>query len=563
MSETPKFCWEVTVDGPGMSPSKRVRLKEHVSVGRDEDSDISFSDSMVSRRHASFQQRDGSLYIADLGSTNGTYVNDVRIQGERVLRDGDVVSLGGASLVCHEAKLDDESQDDVAHGVVKSTYKRSLTSRNIRKMVDVGEMVHADRSLGVVCQATNTLVGHLPLPEIFDKILEAILEAIPAQRAALMLLEGRPAVPSLKATRMRNGVEMGDIRQDIVQRVLEMGQAFLVRDGLDEPAEEESPPSNSDPIRSVMCAPLWSTSSNKGMGRVLGLIYLDNLSDRPPLADRDLHVLIMLANIAATKIENARLVEESLQQQRIEEDMRLAAAIQADLLPRSAPVVPGYSVCGKTEPCRPVGGDYFDFDHDGRTLHFALADVSGKGTGAAMLMVALRATVRAHWRDGALTQATARINRTFHQTVPPDKYATFFVARLDTMTGRLEYVNAGHNRPLLIGADGQWQRLEVGGTIIGAFPDATYEQESVVLEPGACLLVFSDGISDAWHNQEDADHHLVKLALERRPSEVTALRSTIFESVEPANDDRTLIIVERLAETMTETPSPPSAARRR
>jgi sigma-B regulation protein RsbU (phosphoserine phosphatase) len=548
MSEMQKFCWEVTVESSGMSPSKRVRLRGRVTVGRDEDNDISFSDTMVSRRHARFEQRGGSLYLVDLASTNGTYVNDVRIQGEKILRDGDVISMGGASLVCHETSVEGESQEDFAHGEVKTTRKRSQTTRIVRRMVDVGDLVHGDRSLGVVCQATNTLVGHLPLTEIFDRVLEAVLEAIPAQRVALMLLEGQPPLPTLKATRMRDGVDIGEIREDIVQRVLEKRQAFLLRDGLEDFAADDSPGESFDPIRSVMCAPLWATSGGKGMDRVLGLIYLDNLSDRPPLADRDLHVLIMLANIAATKIENARLVEESLETQRIEEDMRRAAAIQADLLPRSAPVVPGYSLCGKTEPCRLVGGDYFDFEHDGRTLYLALADVSGKGTGAAMLMVALRATIRAHWRDGALTQATARINRTFHQTVPPDKYATFFVARLDAASGRLEYVNAGHNRPLLIQPDGQLQRLEVGGMVVGAFPEATYEQETVVLEPGACLVVFSDGISDAWRSPEEADHDLVRLVLERERGDLSALSSRIFTSVEGSNDDRTLILVERMAD---------------
>jgi sigma-B regulation protein RsbU (phosphoserine phosphatase) len=547
MSETRRFCWEVTVDGSGMSPSGRVRLKERATVGRDEGNDISFPDAMVSRRHAELQQRDGSLYVVDLDSTNGTYVNDFRIHGEKILRDGDVVTVGGLSLVCHETACEGESPDEVAHGAVKTTLKRSSTMRAIRKMVDVDELVHEDRSLGVVCQVANTLVAHHPLPEIFDRVLAAVLEAIPAQRAAIILLEGEPAVPRLKTARMRAGVDMGEIRQDVVQRVLEERKAFLVRDTFDDPTPREPSVGPADRIQSVMCAPLWSPSTGRGKGRMLGLIYLDNLSDRPPLADRDLYVLIVLANIAATKIENAHLAEESLQNQRIEEDMRLAATIQADLLPPGSPVVPGYVVCGMTAPCRLVGGDYFDFEHDDQTLHIALADVSGKGIGAAMLMVALRATVRAHWRDGALTEATARINRTFHQTVPSDKYATFFIARLERASGRLDYVNAGHNRPLLVGPDGQWRRLEVGGTVVGAFPETTYEQESVVVEPGACLLVFSDGISDAWRSQEDADHHLVQLAVGRRRGDVSALRSEIFRSVEHSNDDRTLIIVERLA----------------
>jgi serine phosphatase RsbU (regulator of sigma subunit) len=394
----------------------------------------------------------------------------------------------------------------------------------------------------VVCQATNALVAHHPLPELFGKVLEVILDAIRAQRAAIMLLEGQPSIPTLKATRMRSGVDMGEIRGDIVRRTVEGQQAFLVRDVF------EKTMLGADPIRSVMCAPLRSTSEGKDHGRVLGVIYVDNQSDRPPLNDRDLHVFIMMANITATKIENARLFEDNLQNQRIEEDMRLAAQIQSDLLPRSSPVVPGYLVYGTTEPCRMVGGDYFDFQYDGQSLHMALADVSGKGTGAAMLMVALRATVRAHWRNGTLPEATAQINRTFHQTVPPDKYATCFMGRLDVPSGCMEYVNAGHNWPLLISPNGQWCRLEAGGTVLGAFPDATYEEGTVVLEPGACLLVFSDGVSDAWPSHDEADRQLVNLVLARKRGEASALRSAIFRAIDPANDDRTFIVIERLVD---------------
>jgi serine phosphatase RsbU (regulator of sigma subunit) len=210
-------------------------------------------------------------------------------------------------------------------------------------------------------------------------------------------------------------------------------------------------------------------------------------------------------------------------------------------------------VYGTTEPCRTVGGDYFDFENDGQKLHMVLADVSGKGTGAAMLMVALRATVRAHWRDGSLTEATTRINRTFHQTVPADKFATCFLARLDTSSGCLEYVNAGHNHPLLIRPNGQWCQLEAGGTVLGAFPEATYEQGTVVLEPGGCLLVFSDGVSDAWSDHDEADRQLVKLVLGRKQGDAAALRADIFRAVEQAKDDRTLIILERLADDVPRT----------
>jgi sigma-B regulation protein RsbU (phosphoserine phosphatase) len=200
-----------------------------------------------------------------------------------------------------------------------------------------------------------------------------------------------------------------------------------------------------------------------------------------------------------------------------------------------------------------VGGDYFDFEHDSEYLHMALADVSGKGIGAAMLMVALRATVRAHWRDGSLPEATARINRTFHMTVPPDKYATFFVARLELRTGCLTYVNAGQNKPLLIQPDGQWQSLAVGGTVVGAFPEASYQQGTAMMEPGAHLLAFSDGISESWADPDEADRQLVAISqLRRRDTAAAALRADIFHAVDQVsgfktNDDRTLLVIQRLA----------------
>lgn len=549
MSDIRMATLEVIVSGAEGRPFRRVRLNSRTTVGRDEDNDISLSDELLSRHHAEFQRRNGGYYIVDLGSTNGTFVNDVRVHGERMLGDGDVVTVGATSLMLRKTEVSRISEEQAAQGVVFGEHGFDSTRRTIRKAVAVDDLLREDRGLGVLCQVTNALIVHHPLPELFDKILEAILDSIPAQRTAIMLLEGHPATPILKATRTRGNKDMGDLKLEIIERALEGRDALLVRDIFEDTPPPIRPSIRADPIRSVMCAPLWSTSKDGGEGRLLGLIYLDSLSDGPPLTDRDLQILIMLANITATKIENARLFEESLQKRRIEEDMRIAAEIQSHLLPGCSPVVPGYRVTGTTEPCRMVGGDYFDFDYDGQSLLLTLADVSGKGSGAAMLMVALRATVRAHWRNGTLAEATCGINRAFHLSVPPDKYATFFVARLEPASGRLEYVNAGHNRPLLIQPNGQCQRLETGGTVLGAFPEVTYEQGMAVLEPGSCMLVFSDGISDAWLNQDEADRQLVKLVMNRKPGDVAALCTDIFGAAARAKDDRTLVFLERLDNT--------------
>jgi serine phosphatase RsbU (regulator of sigma subunit) len=522
------------------------------TVGRAEDNDLCFPDALMSRHHAEFQLHDGACYLVDLDSSNGTYVNDISVRGEQVLCEGDIITVGETSLVFHEKSLLSDTGEQASDGTVSSEVIPE-TTRSTKKAIDVTDLLSEDRVLGLLSRATNALVVHYPLPDLFNKILDAILDSVPAQRAAIMLLEGQPPAPTLKATRTRFGNAITTVSQDIARRALNDRVAFVLRDVLDDPEVRDRASLRADAIRSVMCAPLWSSLNPGDHGHLLGLVYLDSQSDVPPLTYRDLQVLTVLANVTATKIESARLLEENLLKRRLEEDLRLAAEIQSDLLPRNSPEIPGYDVDGTTEPCRMVGGDYFDFEYDGEYLHLALADVSGKGIGAAMLMVALRATVRAHWRDGSLPEATARINRTFHMTVPSDKYATFFVARLELRTGCLTYVNAGQNKPLLIQPDGQWQSLGVGGTVIGAFAETSYQQGTAVLEPGARLLVFSDGISESWADADEADRQLVAISqLRGRDTAAAALRADVFHAVDQVsgfkvNDDRTLLVIQRLA----------------
>jgi sigma-B regulation protein RsbU (phosphoserine phosphatase) len=517
---------------------KRVPLGPRTTVGRDEENDLSLPDAMLSRHHAEFQLRSGAFYIVDLESTNGTYVNDLRVHGECELTDGDFVTVGGTSLVFHRLPALGENESDAYRGELILDPAPYATQR-VPKMGGP-----SDHSLGAIFQASKAWVAPNPLSELYDKILEAMLDLIPAQRAAILMLEGQPPVLTTKATRARPEAQLGDLRLDIVEQAVEEKQAILVRNIFEGSDGQSS--GGAARRRTVMCAPL--RSEQEGESHTWGVVYLDSRSQRPQLTERYLDVISMLANIAATKIENARLREESLQMQRMEDDIRRAAEIQSDLLPSSAPSIDGYRLCGATEPCRMVGGDYFDFEQDGPNLHLALADVSGKGPGAAMLMVALRTAVRSHWQSTDLTLAAALINQTFHRNVPPDKYATFFVARLDTRSGALCYVNAGHNRPLLVEPSGHWRRLEVGGTVLGAFPDVTYSQETVTMEPGACLLIFSDGISDAWPDHEEADRNLVSLVHARTRGEVTGLRAEIFNAAQRTNDDRTLILLERLAD---------------
>jgi sigma-B regulation protein RsbU (phosphoserine phosphatase) len=202
-----------------------------------------------------------------------------------------------------------------------------------------------------------------------------------------------------------------------------------------------------------------------------------------------------------------------------------------------------------------VGGDYYDFAVERGRLLLALGDVSGKGTGAALLMTVLRAAVRAHWTDPGLAEAVGRINRTVCQNVPSSKYVTFFLATLDPASGRLDYVNAGHNPPILVRAEGTVEKLAAGGLVLGIFESVTYEGGAVVMEPGDMLVIYSDGVTETWDpdGEEFGEDKLVALAVEDRAKSADELQNAIlceierFEQGARATDDRTLLVLKREA----------------
>jgi serine phosphatase RsbU (regulator of sigma subunit) len=232
----------------------------------------------------------------------------------------------------------------------------------------------------------------------------------------------------------------------------------------------------------------------------------------------------------------------------------MAAEIQTGLLPRGAPEVPGYELTGINQPCRTVGGDYYDFAMEDDRLFIALGDVSGKGTGAALLMTVLRAAVRAHWMEDSPADAVARINRTVCQNVPSNKFVTFFVTALEPASGQLTYVNAGHNPPLLVRAAGDVELLREGGMVLGLFEGVSYEAGRVEMRPGDTLLAYSDGVSETWSPEGDefGEDKLIALAVERRELDAKALQDAIFQEIERfeagagATDDRTLVVLRRL-----------------
>jgi serine phosphatase RsbU (regulator of sigma subunit) len=542
---------EISIDTGDGSRERFPLANDRVTIGRSRDSDIFLPDQWLSRHHAEILRKDANFFLHDLGSKNGTLLNGEPVHGDRRLRHGDVITLGEHVLTFSIEQVDEDSQPPEGTRIFSA---RELSDIKTKPSIDPEELQRQNRVLEVLSQAARSLLAHRPLPDLFEDVLNLLFAAVPCERGAILLLEGTPPEPTVKASRSRGGQPLlAKVSRSIARRVLERRETMLLPNLMEDTAFSTQDSILSTGIRSALCAPLWFTSASAEQDAVIGLVYLDSLAMNRPFSEEDARIVTALANVAAAKIENVRLLEESMEKRRLEDDMRVAAEIQRGLLPDGAPVVRGYGVVGSNRPCRTVGGDYYDFSLSQGRLLMALGDVSGKGTGAALLMTVLRAAVRGHWADESVAEAVGRINSTVCQNVTAGKYITFFLARLEPGSGRVDYVNAGHNPPLLIRRDGTIETLNEGGMVLGLFDSMPYGEGIAELRTGDTLLIFSDGVTETWSAKGDefGDQRLGEVAVRGRGLDAASLQTEIlrelevFEAGTKATDDRTLIVLKR------------------
>ena len=315
-------------------------------------------------------------------------------------------------------------------------------------------------------------------------------------------------------------------------------------------------PDRLDEIRALAAAGVRLAVPLRTRSEILGVLLLGERFDSPALAQgrrqragfsaHERQVLRAGADQFALMIENARLTDRVVEQETLRRDIALASEVQRRLLPDAPPRAECVEFAAASVPARRIGGDYYDFVEvgDGR-IGIALADVSGKGVPAALIMSVVQTSLRiiSSGGDVAPPRLVALINQFVYRSTPANKYATFFYAQLDAQGRQLRYVNAGHNAPYLLRAGRQStagsappeiEELSAGGTVVGMFPEVEYEEATVELCPGDVLLVFTDGVPEA-HNPEDEEFGEERLQ--------QLLRQTAHL---PANE-----ISERLSDEMT------------
>ncbi len=251
---------------------------------------------------------------------------------------------------------------------------------------------------------------------------------------------------------------------------------------------------------------------------------------------------------------------EAIVRERLESELETARKIQEKLLPHTMPEVPGFEIVGTSLPSQQVGGDYFDFlDMGEGQLGIAIADVSGKGIPAALLMANLQASLHAQLiRPGAVGEVTARINDLLTASTDTHMFATFFYGILDRNNASFTSTNAGHNPPLLLRRDGSLERLEEGGLLLGFLPHQSYVQQTVFLGPEDVLVLFTDGITEAVSSSAGTvsenlfgDGRLAAVVRAHASGTARTIQTEILEAVaqhtgnSPPSDDITLVVIKR------------------
>ncbi len=545
---------DLVIDSPGAA-TVRVHLeREQYRLGRASVNELAFpADHKLSREHLLFQRVAEGWILRDLNSRNGTFVNGIRVAEPTRLAHGDRVTAGHLCIrydtrgEFKDAKLNEIKFVEQEFSTARTTVSLNLKSA-LEKSTDLsGRPTLESAHLGTLVRAARELAGHGALDKLFELVLSFSLEAVNASRGVVMTREPNG---DLRTRAIRGeGFAISSMVRDLVTKE---GKSLLVRDARSDQDFASRTSILAQQIRSILAVPLQTDEA------VIGLLYLDSLSLMREFSVEDLNLVTVMANLAAIRIEHARLVEQEESKKLLDYELERAAEIQRRLLPSQAPQIAGFQVAGYNAPCRTVGGDYYDFlpYPDGRVA-LLIGDVSGKGLGAALLMSSLQARAQVFFEkpEEDLGLQISRLNRSVAGNCPGNCFITFFVAVLNPDSGELVYCNAGHNAPLLIRRGEEVELLEATGIPLGISREMSYQQKSCRIENGDVLVLFSDGVTEARGGadaeQEFGEERLISVVQKERQRSVDDIIARIrgeilsFSQGAAATDDITLVLAQR------------------
>ncbi len=526
-------------------------------AGRDPGVDLVINDSTVSRKHARITVLDdATIRISDLGSLNGTQVNDKKITDTVDLKVGDAISIGNVGfLLMSESAPETRPHSTASHFAIIDE-KESGTSISAIPLEEALQAPPKESANPAVFKAIADMAKMLILPqsvdEMFNQALDLLQQIVKSERSAIFAADETSGDVTLLNYRLSNQSGSGKftMSRTIVREVLNNKNAVFFSDLIsdDRFARQESIVVAG--IRSAMAVPMVDED------KVMGILYVDTSDPSQRYNEDTLKVVATFGNILAAKITNHNLLKERQEKQALESELSIASQIQEGLMPKVLPLVPGYLFHAFQMQCKMVGGDLYDIAllPDGRVL-FLLADVSGKGMGAALFASNILSAFRMlrALAKFDVVDAVARVSEQMESTSRGGDFATVFLGVLDPSTHTVEYVNAGHNPPILVRPDGSHSHLDSTGIPIGVFSGFAWGKNSLTINPGERIVIFTDGIPEANDSKGDqySDERLEKFVIERRRDPLTELTSSLIKEVSkfvgdaPRSDDITLIMFER------------------
>jgi len=525
-------------------------------IGRGEtDNSVALADGRISRHCAAIVMDDSGYHLDDIGNRYGVFVNGAKVQ-QQPLRDGDMIGFGiddSYHIVFHVGSAPDvPAQPEVANLLTRigtlSDLASSGTSGGLSK-------------LNLLLEASSLLHSQLPLESVLGSMLDHAISITHADRG-LLIEPDASGVMRVHLARSNKGDNLAPAAinpsQTDVNQAISKQSSVITEDlnlaGLDLKSAESVVVQG---LRAVVAIPLYAstravadTGGDLKMGPLLGVIYLDSRRIAA-FSAIDRQILDAMGGQAASILDNARLVEKERERQRLEQELSIARTIQQALVPHGLHDFPHLAVTGVHHPCTEVGGDYFDVlpVSEDRTA-FLIADVSGKGLGAALLTTMLQGALSGLSMGADPVKVFNHVNKFLCRHNEVGRYATMFIGIVGR-DGMLEYIKAGHPSPLLLRKGQVTELYSEGSFPVGLIPEADYESARLQLEPEDTLVLFSDGVTEA----ENPNHDLFEVsglskALDgKQDVPVETLQQSVLEAVRnfsrgaSQSDDITLLVV--------------------
>lgn len=417
------------------------------------------------------------------------------------------------------------------------------------------QLLESDR-LNLLMKLTAQINSNLDLDNILEDIMKAVKLVMVSEASSLMLYDEETdklelSLPTGPASEEVSGKKLPKDK-GIGGWVFKNEEPLIVND-----VDEDSRflgDINPEVFKTenIICVPLFNYEEE-----IIGVIQALNKKGGGNFSEEEIPIFLAFANQAAIAIENARLHEEQKQKMLLEQKLDLARSIQSNFVPSESPDIPGYQVAGFTKPATWVGGDYYDFisANGAHKQIFSLADVTGKGIPASLLMASVRSVLRTQFENNhPLTKTIGLVNRSIYRDTPIEKFITLFCGQLNSQSHTFTYVNAGHTDTFHIDfKNREINHLNEGGLMLGIQLDSSYEHGRTSLEPGEQIVIYSDGISEARNANGDlySEVRFQEWLLDHpdcTPSETIELLIEDvkeFRESENQNDDITLMVIKR------------------